>query len=167
MSDKVLSQRSPKVKMVAMDCDGVLTDGGMYYSETGDELKKFNTRDGMGIKLLHQRNLKTAIITGEDTKIVANRAEKLSIKDVYLGVEDKVQVMARLLEKYHLNWDEVAYVGDDVNDMELLKKSGLSFSVSDGMECVKKIVHHVTKTKGGQGAIREIAEIILSNQRLS
>lgn len=164
MKNHIFAQKSQKVKLLAMDCDGVLTDGGMYYSETGDELKKFNTRDGMGIKLLHHKGIITAIITGENTKIVANRAKKLHIQNVFQGVDNKVVIMKGLLQKYQIDWDEVAYVGDDVNDVELLKKVGLSFSVSDGMESVKKVVDHVTFAKGGQGAVREIAEIILSYQ---
>lgn len=150
-----------QIKLFAMDCDGVLTDAGMYYTETGDEMKKFNTRDGMGIGLLHRLGFYTAIITGENTTIVKNRAVKLGVHNVYQGVEDKVAIMERLLEKYNLTYDEVAYVGDDMNDIELLKKVKCSFSVHDAIENVKNQVRYVTTASGGNGAVREIADLIL------
>jgi YrbI family 3-deoxy-D-manno-octulosonate 8-phosphate phosphatase len=152
------------VKLVAMDCDGVLTDAGMYYAENGDELKKFNTKDGMGIGLLHNAGIKTAIITGENTKLVRRRAEKLGIQNIYLGIKDKKKVMDELLKQLNLNYDEVAYIGDDINDLEVLRKVNFSFSVSDGMEIVRNQADYVTKAKGGQGAVREVAEIILNSK---
>lgn len=151
------------IKLFAMDCDGVLTDAGMYYSENEDELKKFNTRDGMGIQLLHQAGIRTAIITGENTNIVKNRAKKMGVKEVYQGVTDKVAVMDGLLKKHNLSYNDVAYVGDDINDLELLKKVKYNFSVNDAIEAVKNEVHFVTKRKGGNGAVREIVELILSS----
>jgi YrbI family 3-deoxy-D-manno-octulosonate 8-phosphate phosphatase len=152
------------IKLVAMDCDGVLTDGGMYYTEDGNEIKKFNTRDGMGIGLLHKQGIKTAIITGEDTKIVMNRAKKLGIDEVILGCKDKLTAMKQLVQKYNLSFNEVSFIGDDINDIELLENVGVSFSVSDAMQIVKSKVDYVTSKKGGQGAVREVAEIIIKSQ---
>lgn len=152
------------IKLFAMDCDGVLTDAGMYYSEKGDELKKFNTKDGMGISLLHKLGVITAIITGENTNIVQNRANKLGINNVFLGITNKVAAMEKLLKLYSLSYDDVAYIGDDINDLDLLKKVRYSFSVNDGMDIVKNNVNYVTKANGGQGAVREVAELILNHK---
>ncbi len=149
------------IKLFAMDCDGVLTDAGMYYTEYGDEIKKFNTKDGMGIKLLHENSIQTAIITGENTKIVKSRANKMGIMDVYQGINNKVSVMEELLQKYNLDYSEVAYMGDDINDIELLRKVGYSFSVENATDSVKAIVDYVSRAKGGQGAVREVVELIL------
>lgn len=156
-----LSEKLANIKLVAMDCDGVLTDGGMYYSETGDELKKFNTKDGMGIGLLHKADFITVIITGEDVGIVKNRAKKLKIKEVHLGVKDKLECMNKIREKYNLSIEEVAYIGDDINDLKLLKNVGVSIAVSDALNIVKENVDYITKAKGGQGAVREVADLIL------
>ncbi|RCX20168.1 N-acylneuraminate cytidylyltransferase [Anaerobacterium chartisolvens] len=156
-----LAERIKKIKLLAMDCDGVLTDGGMYYTKAGDELKKFNAKDGMGIGLLHKRGIITAVITGENTAIVTSRAKKLGIENVFLGCGDKLTAMKQLLKERGLTLDEAAFIGDDINDTELLRNVGVSFSVSDAMECVKSRVDYVTVAKGGHGAVREAAELIL------
>lgn len=144
-----------------MDVDGVLTDAGMYYAESGDEWKKFNTRDGMGIKLLQRAGLITALITMEETKLVARRAEKLAIPEVYQGVTDKLTVLRHLAEKHGLTLQEIAYVGDDVNDLDALKAVGFSASPADAVPSVRKAVDYVCRKKGGEGAVREIADLIL------
>ncbi|MGM7634562.1 HAD-IIIA family hydrolase [Bacillus sp. Hm123] len=159
-----LDKRLQKIKLFATDCDGVLTDAGMYYSSEGDTLKKFNTKDGMGLSLLKKAEVIVAILTGEDSPIVKKRAEKLNISHVYLGCDDKVRAMEELLEKYNLSFDQVAYVGDDLNDIPLLKKVGVAFSVADATAEVKQIVDYVTTREGGQGAVREIADILLPYQ---
>ncbi len=156
-----LMERIKKIKLLAMDCDGVLTDGGMYYTEAGDEVKKFNAKDGMGIGLLHKRGIITAVITGENTSIVTSRAQKLGIENVFLGCGDKLAAMKDLLKEHGLTLDEAAFIGDDINDIELLGNVGVSFSVSDAMECVKSSVDYVAAARGGQGAVREIAEVIM------
>ncbi|PID23309.1 acylneuraminate cytidylyltransferase [Sporosarcina sp. P7] len=153
------------IKLLALDCDGVLTDAGMYYSNEGDYLKKFNTKDGMGISLLKNAGIHVAIITGENSDIVKRRAEKLGIDDCILDCKDKVSAMDVLLDKYQLTLNEIAYAGDDINDLPLLKKVGASFSVQDALREVKQSVHYVTERKGGDGAVREIADIILSNRK--
>ena len=110
------------IKLFLTDCDGCLTDGGMYYDELGNEWKKFNAKDGMGFKILRQNNILTGIITGEDTRIVERRAEKLKLDELYQGVTNKSEILDKLVEKYNLSYEEVAYVGDDINDIAVLEK---------------------------------------------
>lgn len=152
------------IKLLAIDCDGVLTDAGMYYSNEGDSLKKFNTKDGMGISMLMQSGILVSIITGENSEIVQKRSEKLRIEDYFLGCKNKVEAMDLLLEKYQLTYEEVAFIGDDINDLELLRKVGTSFAVNDAMDIVKSSVDYITKRKGGEGAVREVADLILVNK---
>ncbi len=151
-----------RVRMVAMDVDGVLTDAGMYYSESGDELKKFNTRDGMGIKMLQAAGLITAFITKEKTSIVEQRGRKLAVPEVHQGADDKLAVLTRLVEKHGLTLDQVAYIGDDVNDLDALRAVGLAAAPADAMPAVLKCVHYVCAKKGGEGAVRELADLILA-----
>ena len=155
------------IRLFATDVDGVLTDAGMYYSETGDEWKKFNTRDGMGIKLLQKAGVITAIVTQERTKLVARRAEKLAIPELHQGVMDKLSLIRQMAGRYGLSLREVAYIGDDINDLEALEAVGFSAAPADGMASVLATVDYVCKTKGGEGAVREIAEMILAAQRPS
>jgi len=164
-SDNVdISSKAKNIKLFAMDCDGVLTDAGMYYSANGNELKKFNTKDGMGIRLLHEAGITTAIITGEDTQIVKNRAAKLNIKEVHLGANNKVAVMEAICDKFGYKFSEIAFIGDDINDLQLLKRVGLSFTVADGHQELKKIVDYQTTRIGGHGAVREAIDLILANK---
>lgn len=165
-SNSVLNDKiTKKIKCVLADSDGVLTDGGMYYSENGDELKKFNTKDGMGFKLLKEAGIITGIITGENRELVRRRAEKMKVDEVYLGIQDKMKVLDEICTKYHLDYEEVAYIGDDINDLEVIKAVGLGCTVKNGMECVKEVAKIITDAKGGEGALREIAEIILKQGR--
>lgn len=150
------------IRIFATDVDGVLTDGGMYYSESGDELKKFNTRDGMGIKLLQNAGLVTAVITQEETKLVRRRGEKLDIPEVHQGVRDKLGRLRELCSKYQCSLDQVAYIGDDVNDVEALRAVGFSAAPADAVPAVLRVVKYVCKKKGGEGAVREVAEMILA-----
>ncbi|WP_090897514.1 KdsC family phosphatase [Candidatus Nitrospira nitrificans] len=147
--------------MFATDVDGVLTDAGMYYSESGDEWKKFNTRDGMGIKLLQKAGLITAIVTQERTRLVARRAEKLAIPELHQGVMDKLSVIRDMAMRHDISLRQVAYIGDDVNDIEALKAVGLSAAPADGLPQVLKVVDYVCRQKGGEGAVRELAEMLL------
>ncbi len=137
----------------------------MYYSESGDEWKKFNTRDGMGIKLLQKAGVLTAIITQESTKIVMRRAQKLAIPEVHQGVYDKLSVLHDLVARHGLTMEQVAYIGDDVNDVQALGAVGFSAAPADGMPPALKTVRYVCKQKGGEGAVREVADLILSAQR--
>ncbi|MCX5720975.1 MAG: HAD hydrolase family protein [Nitrospirae bacterium] len=150
--------------MFATDVDGVLTDAGMYYAESGDEWKKFNTRDGMGLKLLQKAGIITAIVTQERTKLVARRAEKLAIPELHQGVLDKLSLVCEMAARHGLTLSQVAYIGDDVNDLETLKEVGFSAAPADGMPQIAAVVDYVCQKKGGEGAVREICEMILGVQ---
>ncbi|HSS30103.1 MAG TPA: HAD hydrolase family protein, partial [Nitrospiraceae bacterium] len=163
-SKKVSRTVLQQIRLFATDVDGVLTDAGMYYSETGDEWKKFNTRDGMGIKLLQRAGLITAIVTQERTKLVARRAEKLAIPELHQGVMDKLAVIREMAVRHELSLQQVAYIGDDVNDLEALKAVGFSASPADGLPSIVAAVDYVCRKKGGEGAVREIIEMILEAQ---
>lgn len=163
-SRKEAGKNKKAIKLFATDCDGCLTDGGMYYTETGDELKKFNTLDGMGFGLLREAGIKTAIITGEDTQIVRRRAAKLKIDSLHMGVGDKLKVLKEITQKMGITLDEVAYMGDDINDVEILKSVGLSFSVPNATAPAKEAAGIVVSAKGGDGAVREAIEYILKSR---
>lgn len=152
------------IRLFATDVDGVLTDAGMYYSESGDEWKKFNTRDGMGIKLLQKAGLITAIVTQERTRLVARRAEKLAIPELHQGVMDKLSVIQEMATRHGLSLQHVAYIGDDVNDIEALNAVGFSAAPADGLPQVQEVVDYVCRQKGGEGAVRELVEMILQSR---
>lgn len=149
-----------KIKMFLTDCDGCLTDGGMYYSENGDELKKFNTKDGMGLSNIRNKGVVTGIITGENTKIVERRAEKLHINELHQGVTDKLSVVRDLAQKYHVSLEEVAYVGDDVNDIPVMEQVGFPCTANDANPKVKELAAYISSYNGGDGAIRDIIEYL-------
>jgi 3-deoxy-D-manno-octulosonate 8-phosphate phosphatase (KDO 8-P phosphatase) len=160
MSD--LKDKAQKIKLLLTDCDGVLTDGCVYYSERGEELKKFSLRDGMGVERL--RNLcgiDTGIITRENSEIVRRRGEKLKMQHVYLGARDKKDKLMEILHKHNLHVHEIAYIGDDTNDAEVLEMAGLSACPADAFEPVKKFAHYICHAPGGSGAFREFAELII------
>ena len=150
-----------KIKMFLTDCDGTLTDGGMYYTSEGDAMKKFSTHDGVGLRLLRESGIITGIITGEDSEIVRKRGKKLSVDEILLGISDKMSATIDLCEKYCIQLSETAYIGDDLNDIETLMGVGLSFCPANAVDEVKSIVDYVTKNAGGQGAVRESAEYII------
>ncbi len=158
------TKHTHKIKLFLSDVDGTLTDGGMYYSENGDEQKKFNTRDGMGFQLLHEAGIKTGIITSENTKIVENRAKKLKIDYLCQSRRDggKVSAAQDLCNELGITLDEVAYIGDDINCYELLSKVGIAACPKDASDIVKKIKGIIVmNTDGGYGCVREFIERIL------
>jgi len=150
-----------ELKLVLTDIDGVWTDGGMYYDQTGNEWKKFHTYDGVGVALCHQKEIPVGIITGEDTEIVRRRAEKLKIDFLFQGVSNKLETAKKIIEKLDISFNEVAYIGDDINDIELLKVVGVSATPSSAPQSIKNIVHFVTEKKGGEGAFREFVERLI------
>lgn len=152
------------IKLVLTDVDGVLTDAGMYYGNSGDELKKFNTRDGKGFELLKKAGLQVGIITGEDNLLVEQRAAKLKVDFLFQGVADKVKVLVGLMQKMGLSADEVAYIGDDINDTALLSMVGLAAAPADAVEQNLRVAHYLCRLKGGEGCFREFAEYILSSR---
>ena len=158
-SSKVL----PDVKMFITDCDGCLTDGGMYYSEKGDELKKFNTRDGMGFSLLREKNILVGIITGEDVALNRRRAQKLQLDFIESGCSDKVTAVKKYCNNYGIELKNVVYVGDDINDLEVIKMVGFGCCPSDAMPEVKEVSDYVAVSRGGEGVIREVVEMMLKD----
>ena len=158
-------QKMPIVRMLLTDCDGCLTDGGMYYSESGDEMKKFNTRDGMAFSLLKKEKIITGIITGEDRELNKRRAEKLGIDIYKSGCTDKLSEVKLISDKYNVPLENIAYIGDDINDYEIMLNVGYACCPSDAVEKVKSISHYIANTKGGAGVIREVADNIISNMR--
>ena len=166
MAEMTIFERASLIRMVIMDVDGVLTDGGMYYGENGEEFKQFNTRDGKGIALLHEAGIRTAIVTSEQTNIVARRAKKLNIEEVYQGVRDKLPVVERLLANYNLAPEAVCYIGDDMGDLEIFGKVGLAVAVDDAILELKRQADYVTQLGGGRGAVREVCELILKAKGL-
>ena len=154
----------PDIKMFLTDCDGCLTDGGMYYSEKGDELKKFNTRDGMGFKILREQGIITGIITSEKVELNRRRAEKLKLDILEEGCTNKLEVVIRICNDYKVDLKNVCYIGDDVNDIELLKAVGYSCSPVDANQIVKDSVDYVANKSGGAGVIREVADLIFASK---
>ncbi len=154
-----------KIRMLVTDVDGVLTDAGMYYGEGGDELKKFNTRDGHGLKLLQAAGVITGIITGEKTRIVERRAAKLSLHFVHQGCADKLPILARECEARGITLEEVAYIGDDVNDLECLRSVGFAACPADALPAVKAVPGiRIMQQPGGGGAVRELADLLLGEE---
>jgi len=154
------------IKLFITDIDGVWTDGGMYYDKTVNEWKKFNTSDSAGVLFLRLANIHFAIITGENTPIVQRRADKLQAENCFLGINDKVAVAEKLLEKYKLTWKEVAYIGDDINDIKLLQKVALSACPNQAPNYIKSKVDWILTKNGGEGVFREFVEKYLMEQHM-
>lgn len=150
-----------KIKLLAMDCDGVLTDGGMYYDKRGEVIKKFNTRDGKGLELLREKGILTAIITGESSKALEYRAEKLKIDHLYQSVTKKELVLLELMEKYNFKTENIAYVGDDLGDLTAMETAGIKFAVEDAVNDIKQKADIILTSKGGKCAVREICDLLL------
>lgn len=153
------------IRLFVTDCDGVLTDGGMYYGPEGEVMKKFSTRDGMGIERLRAAGIITAMITGEDSQVSAARAKKLKFDHILLGIKDKKAALLELVGELKVSLAETAYVGDDVNDLEVLGLVGLPFCVSDAVTPVLQAVKNHLNHPGGSGAVREAAEIVLARRQ--
>ncbi len=159
-----LPEKAKKIKLVATDIDGVWTNGVMYYTENGDFMKAFSTYDGMAVKLLRNAGIPVIIMTGEQSEIVSKRASKLGIERVYLGENEKLKRLKYVCADLELNLDEIAFIGDDVNDSEVIEAVGLSAMPSSSPVLDKHSPDIITQRKGGEGAFREFADLILSNQ---
>lgn len=151
-----------EIKLILTDIDGVWTDGGMYYDQTGNEWKKFHTYDSAGVLFAHQKNIPVGIITGEETEIVRRRAEKLKVDFLYQGVRNKVEVANGLCQQLGITLDEVAFIGDDLGDIELLKVVGVAGVPASAPAYVRKLTAIQLKKKGGEGAFREFVEALLN-----
>jgi 3-deoxy-D-manno-octulosonate 8-phosphate phosphatase (KDO 8-P phosphatase) len=158
------ASRAKLIRLIAFDVDGVMTDGGLYFSDSGEEFKRFNALDGHGLKMLRASGVEVAIITGRTSHCVAARAKNLGITHVFQGVEDKLEAMVELLNKLELPRDAAAYMGDDVVDLTVMRHVGLAISVPESPLLVRKHSHYVTQRGGGYGAVREACELIMSAQ---
>ena len=163
--DKKLLRKAQKIRVFLTDNDGVLTDGCVYYSAKGEELKKYNMRDGMGIERLRDLvKIETVIVTKESSGFTEARAKKLNIEHLYRGVTDKLEILTRVLNDFKVTEENVAFMGDDVNDLKILEKVGLSACPADAMLPVQKIVDYQSQYRGGHGAVRDFIEMIIFAQ---
>jgi 3-deoxy-D-manno-octulosonate 8-phosphate phosphatase (KDO 8-P phosphatase) len=156
--------KARRVRLMGFDIDGIMTDGRLYFSPAGDEMKTFFSRDGLGIKMLARSGVRIAIITGRDSPIVTRRAENLGIDLVFQGIENKHSAMARLLADQGLEFAEAGYMGDDVVDLAVMKACGFSATVPDGHPLVRQQAGYLTRSAAGGGAVREVCELILQAQ---
>ncbi|MGM9540372.1 KdsC family phosphatase [Anaerovibrio sp.] len=156
--------RAARVRLVVMDVDGTLTDGRIYIGPDGEAMKEFSVKDGMGLSMLHKAGVETAIITGRQSKIVERRAAELNISRVWQGCKDKREAWQRIKDEMQLTDREIAYIGDDLNDLPLLMKAGLACCTADAQPEVKYVSHLISACNGGNGAVRDIVEFILKTQ---
>jgi YrbI family 3-deoxy-D-manno-octulosonate 8-phosphate phosphatase len=158
-----LKAKLEKIKIVLTDNDGVLTDTGVYFSKDGEEFKRFSIRDGMGVERLRKyAGVETIIITGEESGSVRSRAEKLRIKEYYLGAKKKEVLLPEIMQRNNVTIEEIAFIGDDSNDVELMKLVGFKATPADGMSFIREMVDYVCENNGGNGAFREVAELIIA-----
>jgi 3-deoxy-D-manno-octulosonate 8-phosphate phosphatase (KDO 8-P phosphatase) len=159
-----VSARAQRIKLLLMDCDGVLTDGRLWLTSDVDEQKAFHARDGQGISLLHRAGLQTGIISGRKSSAVDRRAHDLKMSYVHQYAKDKVKALEEILAEASVTANECAYIGDDVADIAVMHRVGLAAAVSDAVEETKQAAHYVTTFKGGLGAVREVCDLILKAQ---
>jgi 3-deoxy-D-manno-octulosonate 8-phosphate phosphatase (KDO 8-P phosphatase) len=156
--------RARRIRLLLMDCDGVLTDGKVWLTEDFDEQKSFHTRDGQGLALMHRAGLLTGIISGRKSSAVDRRAHDLKIAYVHQFAKDKVQALDEILSEAAVSSDECAFIGDDLADIALMRRVGLAIAVADAARETKAVAHYVTEMNGGEGAVREVCELILKSQ---
>lgn len=164
MDKSEIQDRAARIKLLLMDCDGVLTDGRIWILENGEDQNAFHTRDGLGIHLLHRSGLKSGIISGRISSALERRAQSLGVSYLWQGRDDKRQAFADTLAQAQVVNEEVAFVGDDLTDLPLMAQSGLAIAVADAVTEVQARAHYVTKADGGHGAVREVVELILRAQ---
>jgi 3-deoxy-D-manno-octulosonate 8-phosphate phosphatase (KDO 8-P phosphatase) len=156
-------ERSRSVKMLLMDCDGVLTDGKLYFSPQGEAMKVFHVRDGQGLALWHAAGFRSGIVSGRDAgDIIAKRAEELGIHHVIVKTADKAAELGRIISETGLSADQIAFIGDDVGDLEIMKQVGFPVAVADAADELFGVAAYVTKAKGGNGAVRELIDLLLT-----
>ncbi|MDR1057000.1 MAG: HAD-IIIA family hydrolase [Coxiellaceae bacterium] len=152
------------IKLLVLDVDGVLTNGKLYSSDNGMETKSFHIHDGMGLKLLLKHNIIIVVISGRKSQATKKRMRELGIKHVYLGIDNKLQIFNRFKKQFGLKKENIACVGDDLPDIPLMKQAGFSIAVANATHQVQKVADYITKNKGGQGAVREVCDLILQVQ---
>ncbi|OGS90500.1 MAG: phenylphosphate carboxylase subunit delta [Gallionellales bacterium GWA2_60_18] len=160
----MLSSRAKLIRLMAFDVDGVMTDGGLFLSDSGEEFKRFNSLDGHGLKMLRASGVEVAIITGRTSRCVELRAQNLGISHVHQGVENKLEAMIGLLDKLRLPRDAAAFMGDDVVDLPVMRNVGLAITVPESPQLVREHSAYVTQRSGGHGAVREACELIMAAQ---
>jgi 3-deoxy-D-manno-octulosonate 8-phosphate phosphatase (KDO 8-P phosphatase) len=159
-----IERRASHIKLLLMDCDGVLTDGRLWLLRDGDEQKSFNTHDGLGLSLFHRAGLRSGIITGRSSPAVSRRARELGIEFVRQGNPNKIAPFEEVLRLARVAESEVAFVGDDLTDIPIMRRAGLAAAVADAVEETRAAAHFITHAKGGHGAVREVIKLILSSQ---
>jgi len=160
----MLTSRAKLIRLLAFDVDGVMTDGGLYFSDSGEEFKRFNSQDGHGLKMLKASGVEIALITGRASSCVTARAKNLGIEHVYQGMENKLDAMLDLLKKLKLSRDAAAYMGDDVVDLDVMRHVGMAITVPDSPTMLRERSHYITQRGGGYGAVREACEMIMTAQ---
>ena len=159
-----MTERAKAVRLMIFDVDGVMTDGGLYYTDAGEELKAFNSLDGHGLKMLRQSGVKLAIITGRNSRLVEHRARNLGIDFLHQGAHDKLASFERLLAEAGVTPEQCGYMGDDVIDLPVMRRVAFSVAVPAAPELVQQHAHYVTGRQGGHGAVREVCELIMASQ---
>jgi len=159
-----MEERLSKIRLLLLDVDGVLTDGGITLNDAGEQTKTFHVRDGHGMKLLQRIGVRIGIITGRSSQVVEHRMRELGVDLVFQGVRDKLEPFERICSDLQLENDQVAYLGDDVVDLPILRRVGFAATVADACEEIKPYVHYVTRCAGGRGAVREICDLIIRAQ---
>lgn len=159
-----LNSKLLNIRLIVFDVDGTLTDGAMYYSQAGEAMKRFSTRDGMGFTLLQRAGILTAIITSENSEISQKRAEKLKINEIILASRDKTSSIMQLSKKLDIKLQHIAYMGDDINDEHIMRLCGISACPSDAVNLIRQTADYVCRANGGNGAAREFCELVLLAQ---
>lgn len=151
-----------RVRLLSCDVDGVMTDGGLYYTETGDVMRKYNVKDGMGLEMIRQAGFEVCIISASQTPAITMRGAKLKVRHTHTGVEDKLTTLKAICTELGIGLDQVAHIADDVNDLPVLRAVGCPLTVADAVESVKAVALYRTEKKGGDGAVREVCDLLLS-----
>jgi 3-deoxy-D-manno-octulosonate 8-phosphate phosphatase (KDO 8-P phosphatase) len=166
ISDLDLQQKLDRIQLLLLDVDGVLTDGRIIYHDNGDETKVFHVRDGMGIRLLLLSGIQVGIATGRTSPALSHRCRNLGITLIFDGLKEKIPVLERIFQKTGVSAEQIAFVGDDLMDLAIMKRVGMAFAVSDAHEMIIQHADWVTSCNGGQGAVREVCELILKKKGL-
>lgn len=164
LSRQQLTDRLKDIRLLSLDVDGVLTDGGLYYTDDGHQMRKFNVKDGVGIKAVMAAGVQIAIITASTTDVISKRAADLGVTHVFPGVGDKLQTLQGLCGELAIDMNDVAHMGDDSNDLSVLEVVGLALTVADAVDEVLDIAHYITDKPGGRGAVREIADLVVASR---
>lgn len=161
LSYEQFKEQLKTVKLLSLDVDGILTDGGLYYTESGDELRKFNVKDGMGMKKAMEAGVQLCIISASTTNAIQERGKRLGISHVYTGAKNKIEILEKICAELSIGLENVAHMGDDLNDIVIMEKIGTPITVADAVEEVKGHTLYITQKNGGQGAVREICDLLV------